>query len=63
MKKAILFTITTALCGVCVVLVAKEAVSREDARMDTVREYNCENYGDAINQHVGNDVCAPTING
>lgn len=63
MKKAILFTITTALCGACLVFVANEAISRELDHQEAVRVHNCANYGDHINKHYGRELCAPTING
>lgn len=63
MKKCFLFTLTTALIGACLVLVANEAMSRESHRQEVVQEHNCKYYGPAINKMAGRDVCPPTVNG
>lgn len=35
-------------------------LDRESDRLDKVREYNCQHYGQAINKHYGEELCPPT---
>ena len=35
-------------------------LDKEAARMDAVREYNCQHYGASMNKHYGQEVCPPT---
>lgn len=63
MKKYILFTILSACVGLSIVLITKEAVSRESHRQEVVRASNCEKFGGVINKSAGKEVCPPTVNG
>ncbi len=36
---------------------------REMHRRESVRAWNCQHYGDAINAHYGREICPPTERG
>lgn len=56
-------------CGLFICLVAFLVLmivtffEKEDQRQESNHYYYCKHYGEAINNHAGEEVCAPTENG